>query len=103
MKSSDLPPDDERLLQIFKALSNPVRYKLVRHLVAHPHCITGDLVEATDLAQSTTSQHVKVLRDVGLIRGTAEGPATRYCLDLDTLRWFQMQVNAVATELADCC
>jgi ArsR family transcriptional regulator len=98
MKAVTLPPDDERLVRIFKALSNPVRYKLVRYMVEHPQCITGDLVEFADLAQSTVSQHLKVLREAGLVCGTIEGPATNYCLDLDTLRWFQAQVNEVADQ-----
>ena len=70
-----LTTDEERLLAIFKALSNPVRFRMVRYMVEHPHCITGDLVEFADLAQSTVSQHLKVLRESGLVCGEVEGPA----------------------------
>lgn len=103
MKRVNLPYDDERLVKIFNALSNPIRFRMVRYMVDHPQCITGDLVEFAGLAQSTVSQHLKVLRESGLVRGEIEGPATCYCLDPDTLRWFQLQVNAFTEQLAEKC
>lgn len=103
MKPVTLPPDDERLLAIFKALGNPIRFKMVRYMVEHPQCITGEIVEFAGLAQSTVSQHLKVLRDAGLVRGEIEGPATCYCLDVETLRWFQARVNHFAEQLAMAC
>lgn len=98
-----LTQDEERLLQICKALANPIRYKLVRYMVEHPQCITGELVEFADLAQSTVSQHLKVLREAGLVRGESEGPATCYCLNPATLQWFKEQVEQVAQQLTECC
>ncbi len=96
--------EDEKLIAIFKALSNPIRFRMVRYMVEHPQCITGDLVKFAGLAQSTVSQHLKVLRESGLVRGEIEGPATCYCLDPDTLRWFQSRVNAFTEQLAaKCC
>lgn len=103
MKRVLLAPDEEGLVQIFKALSNPIRLKMLRYMVEHPQCIVGDLVEFSELAQSTVSQHLKVLRDAGLIRGEIEGPATCYCLNLDTLEWFQARVNEFAKQLALAC
>lgn len=98
-----MPGEDERLVQIFKALGNPLRYKLVRYMVEHPQCITGDLVAFSELAQSTVSQHLKVLREAGLVSGTVEGPATCYCLNLETLRWFRQQVDDVAEQYSRTC
>jgi ArsR family transcriptional regulator len=104
MKPISLPSDDERMVTIFKALGNPVRYGMLRYLVEHPQCITGDLVVFAGLAQSTVSQHLKVLRDAGLIRGEIEGPATCYCLDEATLSWFKAKVNQLIGQLtAGCC
>ena len=103
MTTPVLTPDEEKLVKIFKALSNPIRFKMVRYMVEHPQCITGDLVEFAGLAQSTVSQHLKVLRESGLVHGEIEGPATCYCLDPDTLRWFQRQVNQFTQELALAC
>jgi ArsR family transcriptional regulator, arsenate/arsenite/antimonite-responsive transcriptional repressor len=104
MTSATLAPDETRLLGIFKALSNPVRFRMLRYMVEHPQCITGELAAFTDLAQSTTSQHLQVLREAGLVQGTVDGPATCYCLDLDTLAWFRDRVDEVAGQLyASCC
>lgn len=103
MKPVELKAEEERLLAIFKALSNPLRYRMVRYMVEHPYCITGELVEFADLAQSTVSQHLKVLRDSGLVCGEIEGPSVSYCLDFDTLAWFRARVNSLAEELERCC
>ncbi|MBA3532227.1 MAG: winged helix-turn-helix transcriptional regulator [Ardenticatenales bacterium] len=105
MRAVTLNTDEARLIQIFKALSNPIRYRMVRYMVDHPQCITGDLVEFAELAQSTVSQHLKVLREAGLVCGDIDGPATSYCLNLETLTWFRNQVQDVAEQLANegCC
>ncbi|MDQ4076691.1 MAG: metalloregulator ArsR/SmtB family transcription factor [Chloroflexota bacterium] len=105
MKDVFLSQDEKRLLRIFKALSNPIRYRMVRYMVEHPYCITGDLVDFADLAQSTVSQHLKVLREAGIVCGEIEGPARSYCLDLEALEWFRRQVDEMAFELAEaaCC
>ena len=65
--------------------------------------ITGELAASAGLAQSTTSQHLAVLRDAGLVCGTIEGPATCYCLDLATLAWFRDRVGGLAEQLAAGC
>lgn len=103
MNIVSLTTDEARLVEMFKALSNPIRYRMVQYMVEHPMCITGDIVTLTDLAQSTVSQHLKVLRDSGLVRGEIEGPATCYCLDMNNLRWFQNKVQEVTTEFAERC
>jgi ArsR family transcriptional regulator len=99
MKAVALAPDDERLITIFKALSHPIRSKMVRYMVEHPQCITGEPVEFADLAQATVSQHLKVLHEAGLVCGTVEGSATSSCLELETLHWFRDQVNNVSEQL----
>ena len=103
MKTVRLLDDDERLVQVFKALGNPLRMKLIRYLAEHPQCITGDLVAASDMAQSTVSEHLKVLRDAGIVSGTVEGPARCYCLNGETLAWFREQVAFLTQELEVCC
>ena len=103
MKAAAVSSQEEHLIRIFKALSNPVRYRMIRYMVEHPHCITGDLVTFSDLAQSTVSQHLKVLREAGLVCGEIEGPATSYCLDYGTLDWFRREVDAFANDLVSCC
>lgn len=74
------PPDDDALAAMAKALGHPVRVRLLRLLIAQQACITGDLVGEVGLAQSTVSEHLRILRDAGLVQGEIEGPRTRYCV-----------------------
>ena len=92
VKEYNLTTDEERLMHMMKALGHPARMQIVRYLSENPQCITGDIVDALPLAQATVSQHLKVLRDAGIICGTIEGPATCYCLDCDNVAWLKEQV-----------
>ena len=95
-----LTSNEQRLARMLKALGNPVRFTIVQILAEKQMCITGEIVEFTTLAQSTVSQHLKVLREAGLIDGEVEGPATCYCLDVGGIRWLKEQVG---NWLPDCC
>lgn len=86
-----LTPDDLRLARVFKALGNPVRLEILRQLASCDRCNCGDIVAALPLAQSTVSQHLKVLKEAGLILGEIEGPATCYCIDYENLEWFRQR------------
>ncbi len=85
---------------MLKALGNPIRFQIMEYLASNQTCITNDIVNALPLAQSTVSQHLKVLREAGLIRGEVEGPATCYCLDVDGLQWLKEQIG---NWLPECC
>lgn len=85
----------ERLVQMFKALGNPTRFEIMKFLITHPSCITGDIVDFLPLAQSTVSQHLKVLRDAGWITGEIEGPATCYSLHEENITWFRQKVGQI--------
>ena len=87
--------EQERLVTMFKALGNPYRFEIMKYLVTHPACITGDIVQFLPLAQATVSQHLKVLREAGWITGTMEGPATSYCLNEDNIAWFGDKVSDI--------
>ncbi|GAB4514960.1 MAG: hypothetical protein OHK0046_17790 [Anaerolineae bacterium] len=91
-KTYNLTTDEERLTQMMKALGHPARMQIIRYLSVNPQCFTGDIVQVLPLAQATVSQHLKVLRDAGLICGTIEGPATSYCLSDEAVEWFKQQV-----------
>lgn len=99
-KEARLAPDETRLAQMLKALGNPIRFQIVKTLAERQTCITQEIVETTPLAQATVSQHLKVLREAGLIRGEIEGPATCYCLDPDNIRWLKEQIERW---LPHCC
>jgi len=85
--------DEKRLLAMFKALGNPTRFAIMKFLVTHPGSITGDIVDYLPIAQSTTSQHLAVLRDAGWIEGIVEGPAVNYRLNEESVRWFRSMIN----------
>ena len=87
--------DQERLVVMFKALGNPNRFDVLKYLVTHPGCITGDIVDYLPIAQATVSQHLKVLREAGWIDGIIEGPARCYCLNADNIAWFRDKVQKV--------
>ncbi len=87
--------EQERLVAMFKAISNPLRFEIMKFLVTHPGCITGDIVDYLPIAQATVSQHLKVLRQAGWIEGTVEGTATSYCLHETNIAWFRLNVNEI--------
>lgn len=87
--------EQERLIKMFKALGNPIRFEILKYLVTHPQDITGDIVEFLPIAQSTVSQHLKVLRDAGWIWGIVQGPATCYCLQEENIAWFKAKVGEI--------
>jgi ArsR family transcriptional regulator len=91
---------EERLVQMLKALGNPIRFRIMRTLAERKTCITQEIVDTTPLAQSTVSQHLKVLREAGLIDGETEGPATCYCLSESGVRWLKEQIEGW---LPGCC
>lgn len=89
-----------RLAKMLKALGNPVRFHIMETLAARQICMTYEIVQSTPLAQSTISQHLKVLREAGLISGEIEGPATCYCIDPEGVRWLKNQIEGW---LPNCC
>lgn len=64
-----------------KAIAHPARIAILRLLAHRETCATGDVVAQLPLAQSTVSEHLRVLREAGLIKGEIEGPRTRYCIN----------------------
>ncbi len=80
--------DSEAFAAICKALSHPIRVQIVDYLKRIDKCFCGEIVELLPLAQSTVSQHLKSLKEAGLIKGEVEGPKTCYCLDKKMLNRF---------------
>ena len=75
--------DTEGLARFAKALSHPTRIAILKHLEQSACCFTGDLVEVFPIAQSTISQHLKELKNAGLIQGELEPPKIRYCINIE--------------------
>jgi ArsR family transcriptional regulator len=75
--------------KICKALGHPARVKIIEHLKEIDQCICGEIVQILPLAQSTVSQHLKSLKESGLVKGEVEGPCTCYCLNRELLERFK--------------
>jgi ArsR family transcriptional regulator len=86
---------DEELATLSKALGHPARVKIVRLLLRGNACVCGDIVDELPLAQSTVSQHLKVLKDAGLIRGDVDGPRVCYCIEPRALRRLRALVGGL--------
>jgi len=87
--------EQERLVAMFKALGNPTRFEIMKYLLTHPGCITGDVVNYLPIAQATVSQHLKVLCQAGWIDGTIAGTATTYGLNKKNIAWFRKKVGEI--------
>ena len=85
----------ERLAMFCKALGHPARVHLVACLKQVDGCVCGQLVDALPLAQSTVSQHLKVLKAAGVVRGEIEGPRTCYCLNIDVIEEFRTLIGSL--------
>jgi ArsR family transcriptional regulator len=86
---------DEELADLSKAVGHPARVAILRLLVRREACICGDIVDELPLAQSTVSQHLKVLKEAGLIRGDIDGPRVCYCVEPRTLRRLKALVGSL--------
>lgn len=80
---------DALLARLAKALGHPARIAIIRLLARRETCVCGEIVAELPLAQSTVSQHLKVLKEAGLIRGDVDGPRVCYCLEPETLTLFK--------------
>lgn len=72
--------------ELYKALAHPARLAILKYLAATKTCITGDLADELPLGRTTVNQHLKELKNAGLIVGTTEGAKTCYCLNLDKIK-----------------
>jgi ArsR family transcriptional regulator len=86
---------DEELADLSRAVGHPARVAILRLLVRREACICGDIVDELPLAQSTVSQHLKVLKEAGLIRGDIDGPRVCYCVEPRTLRRLKALVGSL--------
>ena len=95
-----------KLALMLKALGHPARIAILQHLVKAQACICGDLVDELGLAQATISQHLKELKNVGLIQGTIEGTSVCYCIDPKIWKQFKSALDTffvAYTNKQDCC
>jgi ArsR family transcriptional regulator len=86
---------DEELAELAKAIGHPARVQILRLLVRKTGCVCGEIVDELPLAQSTVSQHLKVLKECGLIRGDVDGPRVCYCVEPRALRRLRALVGSL--------
>lgn len=95
-----------RLATMLKALAHPARIAILQQIINANACICGDLVDELGLAQATISQHLKELKNAGLIQGTIEGVSVCYCIEPKAWAALQKELNGLFLSYRDsdsCC
>jgi ArsR family transcriptional regulator len=102
-KSVEFSKKEQELASLAKALSHPARIQILKILAKRNECICGDIVEVLPLAQSTVSQHLKELLNVGLIQGTIDGPRSCYCINPKGIAKVNAMFNELFTNVETAC
>ncbi|PWA04590.1 ArsR/SmtB family transcription factor [Flavobacterium psychrotolerans] len=102
-KTASFSEKQNELAILFKALSHPARVAIIEYLLTVDTCICGDIVNELPLAQPTVSQHLKELKNAGIIKGNIEGTAICYCLNPETLKKFEEYFFAITKKLKEKC
>jgi ArsR family transcriptional regulator, arsenate/arsenite/antimonite-responsive transcriptional repressor len=90
------------IANVFKALSHPARLRILQFLSETKSCITGDISDELPLGRTTVNQHLKELKDLGLIKGETEGAKVNYCLNETTIRKVESQLSGFLANLKTC-
>jgi DNA-binding transcriptional ArsR family regulator len=106
-KKEQFAQKEQDLAAFAKALSHPARIAILKVLAQRNECICGEIVEELPLAQSTVSQHLKELKNAGLIEGNIDGPRSCYCINWKAFEKFNADFNSLFEKLrsvnAKCC
>ncbi|MEJ5960945.1 ArsR/SmtB family transcription factor [Pedobacter immunditicola] len=93
-KTEMFTAEQNQLARLLKAMAHPARIAILQRILVSNTCICGDLVEELGLAQATISQHLKELKNAGIIQGTIEGVSVCYCIDPVTWKLLETQIGA---------
>ncbi len=94
-KSYGFSVQENKLAKVARALAHPARIAILKILATRPDCVCGDIVEEIPLSQSTVSQHLKELKEAGLIKGEIEGAKVCYCIDAKAWKGAQAMLNQI--------
>lgn len=94
-KSEIFTSRQNRLATMLKAIAHPARIAILEKLIRTDACICGDLVEELGLAQATISQHLKELKNAGLIQGTVEGASVCYCINPKVWKQYRAELDGI--------
>ncbi len=86
---------DQELARLAKALGHPARVRILRLLTRRNACFCGEIVDEIGLAQSTVSQHLKIMKDAGLVQGEIDGPRVCYCLSPRVVRRLKALIGSL--------
>ena len=92
-KKDEFTQKEQGLAEFAKSIAHPARIAILKVLAQRNECICGEIVEILPLAQSTVSQHLKELKNAGLIKGTIDGPRTCYCINWKAFEKFNTEFN----------
>jgi predicted transcriptional regulator len=102
-KKSEFSAEFQEIARFAKAISHPARVAILQTLADKNSCICGEIVEVMPLSQSTVSQHLKELRDAGIIQGEIQGPASCYCINYNNLKnKFELLSNLINNLTINC-
>lgn len=102
-KTEHFSDEQNELATLFKAIAHPARIAIVEYLLKIDTCICGDIVNELPLAQPTVSQHLKELKNAGIIKGTIEGTAICYCINEVTFKKIENYFSVFNTQLKNKC
>lgn len=94
--------EQNEIAALAKAIAHPARVAILQYLLSANACINSDLVKELGLAQATISQHLKELKEIGLIKGTIEGVSMNYCINKEKWKITQHLFNQVFESYNDC-
>ena len=107
LTKSDIFTDEQnKLATLFKVLGHPARVAILQYIINQKACICNDLVDELGLAQATISQHLKELKNIGIIQGTIEGKSVCYCINGTVWKELQNEFNTFFNQEVDvtqCC
>src|SRR5688572_14278119 len=92
-KKESFTQKDQELSEFAKALAHPARIAILKVLASRNECVCGEIVDQLPLAQSTVSQHLKELKNAGLITGTIDGPKSCYCINWKSFDRFMKEFS----------
>lgn len=98
-KKKSFSQKEQDLAEFAKAIAHPARIAILKVLALHNECICGEIVDILPLAQSTVSQHLKELKNAGLIDGTIDGPRSCYCINWKAFEKFMHEFSFLFNNL----
>jgi len=94
--------DDDRIAELSRALGHPARVQIVRMLAAQSECAGADIFSGVALAQSTISEHLRILKEAGLVNARSVGPRMVYCVNADALAELGSTLLCISRTVPDC-